>query len=524
MEEQQTIKMKDVKEIIKRRWRVFVLTVISVFFCALVIVVLWKPVYRATSTILIEEQEISRDYVMATVTSYAESRLQSINQRIMSSSRLLDIINRFNLYADERDRRTTEEIIDDMRKKDIKFETIMANVVDSRTGSLSQATIAFTVSYEGKNPQTVQQIANVLASLYLEENLKVVDQQTTGTIKFLDEEMMSVQAKLFNLDKKISTFKENNPHALPELLQFNLQTLDWSERNYDQLVEQLRALHEKEDYLRTELAAMTPDTIDKETERLKELRLNLINLKTRYSDSYPDVIKTKREIADIEQKLQSSEGDQPATPTKPDNPAYVALSAQLASVQSEIESAKRQIDDINKRKDEYRGRLESSPRVEGEYRQLMDERNNTQAKYDDLMKKYMEAKVAYGLEKGQMGERFTLIDPARLPEKPVRPQRIVIILLGLMLGLGAGVGAVALQEATDGSARRAEDLTRVFPFAVLAEVPEIITIADMQKKKNKLAMIIGTTAVVIIVLVIVVHFFVMDLDILLAKLLRKLAV
>ncbi len=263
MEDQQAIKLQDVTKIMMRRWRVFALTALAVFFCALAIVAVWKPVYRSTSTILIEEQEISREYVMATVTSFAESRLQSINQRIMSSARLLEIIKRFNLYEDERDRKTTEEIIDNMRKKDIKFETISADVVDSRTGRSSQATIAFTVSFEGKNPQTVQEVANVLASLYLEENMKMVNQQTTGTLNFLEEEMKSVQVKLFSLDKRIALFKENNPHAMPELLQFNLQTLDWSERNYDQLVEQLRTLHEKENYLRTELATMAPDSIDK---------------------------------------------------------------------------------------------------------------------------------------------------------------------------------------------------------------------------------------------------------------------
>jgi capsular polysaccharide biosynthesis protein len=134
----------------------------------------------------------------------------------------------------------------------------------------------------------------------------------------------------------------------------------------------------------------------------------------------------------------------------------------------------------------------------------------------------MEARVAHGLEKGQMGERFTLIDPARLPEKPVRPNRVAILLIGLILGLGAGIGTASLHEVTDRSARRAEDLTRIFPFPVLTEVPEIITLEDLQKKKNKRTLIIGTTAAIIILLVFVVHFFFMDLDILWAKIVRKL--
>jgi len=129
--------------------------------------------------------------------------------------------------------------------------------------------------------------------------------------------------------------------------------------------------------------------------------------------------------------------------------------------------------------------------VEEGYKNLLVERNNTQLKYDDLMKKFMEAKVAHGLEKGQMGERFTLIDPARLPEKPVKPNRPAILLIGLVLGIGAGVGTASLQETTDKSARSPEDLAKKFPFPVLAEIPEIITLQDERRRKKRLKIIAG---------------------------------
>jgi uncharacterized protein involved in exopolysaccharide biosynthesis len=282
--------------------------------------VVWTPVYRSSSTILIEDQDISRDYVTSIITSYADQRLQTINQRIMSASRLLEIIKRFNLYSDKRERWTTEEIVDNMRKKDIKFETITADVIDSRTGRPATATIAFTVSYEGKNRLEVQQVANVLASLYLEENIKVVDQQTGGTTKFLEEEMKSVQNDLAELEKKIAAYKEKNPRALPELMQFNLQVMDSNERSYDQIKDHLRTLRERESYLRTELATIMPDAKNQDKERLKELRVELGSLKVRFSDEYPDVIKTKAEIAELEKRLGSAE-IQKAVAEKPDNPA-----------------------------------------------------------------------------------------------------------------------------------------------------------------------------------------------------------
>jgi polysaccharide chain length determinant protein (PEP-CTERM system associated) len=400
---------------------------------------------------------------------------------------------------------------------------VMADVIDRRTGQKTVATIAFTVSYEGTNPQVVQQVANMLASLYLEENMKVIGQQTEGTTRFLEEEMKSVQASLAVLERRIAAYKERHNRALPELLQFNLQSLDWSERNRDQLNEQLRSLREREGYYQTELATVAPDTTNQNKERLKELRVTLVALNARYSPEHPDVIKAKAEIADLEKKLQER-GTEPAVQEKPDNPAYVALAAQLASVQSEIKSIKQQVEDLDQKRDDFRRRLEAAPKVEEGYKNLMVERNNTQAKYDDLMKKFMEARVAHGLEKEQMGERFTLIDPARLPEKPVRPNRPAILLIGFVLGIAAGVGTAALQEASDRSAWKAEDLTKTIPFPVLAEIPEIVTLEDELRKKKRLKITVASGLLFILISALIIHFFVMDMDILWLRVMRHLPI
>ncbi len=521
MEQSRIINFEDILKIIMRRKWALIIPALAVALLTLIILLLWKPVYRSTATVLIEEQEIPREYVMATVTSFAEQRLQTINQRIMSSSKLQEIIQTFNLYAERRAKVTTEEIIDDMRKKDIKFGTVTADVIDRQTGKPAMATIAFNISYEGKNPAAVQQVANALSSLYLEENLKVVGKQTEGAAKFLEDEAKSVQAELAEIDRKIALYKERNPRSLPELYQFNLQALDSNDRNRDELNGQIRSLRERESYMQTELTTIKPETQNQDRERLKELRTSLLSLMTRYSDEYPDVIKTKAEINELEKKLQLDAG-QPKATDRMDNPTYIALAAQLAGVQSEIKSTKRQLEDLEIKRDDYRRRLEQSPKVEEGYKNMLSERNNTQIKYDDLMKKYMEAKVAKGLEQDKMGEHFTLIDPARLPEKPVRPNRPAIILIGLVLGLGAGIGMMALQETVDQSAHRAEDLTSVFSLPVLAEIPEIITLRDEMNKRNRLRIIAGTVVMVLVSVVLFIHLFVMDLDVLWARVARRL--
>lgn len=509
----------DILRIVKRRKWSLVIPAAVIFTVALVAAVALPRMYRSTSTILIEEQEIPRDFVMTTVTSYAEQRLQTINQRIMSSTRLLEIINRFNLYADLRKSKTTEEIIAQMRK-DIKFETISADVVDRRTGRPTAATIAFSLAYEGKSPATVQQVSNVLASFYLEENLKVREQQTLGTTRFMEEEMKNVQAQLVEIEKRIATFKQRNVSALPELAQLNMQTLDRTDRDVDQLQDQLRMLREKEGYLEAQLSSIPTDDANTDKGRLRELRVKLVDLKSRLADAHPDVIKVRSEIASLESQLKGSGRDMES---KPDNPAYVTLSAQLASTRSEIDSIKRQVQLVQGKRESYRRRLEAFPQVEEGYKVLLVERNNLQLKYDDLSKKFMEAKVAHGLEKEQMGERFTLIDAARLPEKPVSPNVPAILIIGLILGLGAGVGTAAFREYGDQGAHGIETLARATALPVLAAIPEIVTREETVARRHRRRMVAAGAAMVILVAIPLFHFFVMDLDVFVAKLMRRLS-
>jgi polysaccharide chain length determinant protein (PEP-CTERM system associated) len=519
--EQNGMTVNDFLDIIRRRKHSIIWPALGIFLVAVLVAFLIPPTYRSTSTILIEDQEIPREYVMAIVSSYAEQRLQSINQRIMSSSRLLDVIKQFNLYPELRERWTMEEIIAKMRK-DIKLETISADVADRRTGRRAAATIAFSISYDGRRPEVVQQVANALASLYLSENLKVVEQQTAGASKFIEEEMNRVQASLAVLDGKMSAFKSRNLNTLPELVQLNLQNLDRIDRDIVQLNDQLRTLKEKQEALQSQLASIPKDAANPDKDYLKELRARLVNLQTRYSNDYPDVIKTKAEIAKLERRLEVAE--QQSSPVgQPDNPAYIQLSTQLTGIRSEIDYVKRQLTDTQQKRDAYQQRVVASPRVEEHYKALLTERNNTQLKYDDLMKKHMEAKVASGLERGQMGERFTLIDAARLPEKPVKPNIPAILIIGFILGIGAGVGTASLREYNDQSVRSAEDLEEATSMVVLAGIPEIVNQQDIDLvKKRRIAWIIGIVAFIVVGLV-VFHFLVMDLDVFWARVMRRLA-
>jgi len=292
--------------------------------------------------------------------------------------------------------------------------------------------------------------------------------------------------------------------------------------------ERLNSLKERELYLDTYIAGIKPHLEDKDQkvtsrDRLEELKLHLVHLTKRFSEEYPDVKKTRAEIAELEKQLAAEDAKPASEKGPPDNPTYISVSTQLNSSRAEIILLQNQLTDLNHSVAEYRGRIAATPRVEEAYNALVMERNSIQIKYNDLMAKHMEARVAQGMEKEQKGERFTLIEPPRLPEKPFKPNRLAIMLIGIVLGIGAGVGWAALREFSDDSVRNVDQLEFVTKHQVLAGIPNILTAKDIANRNRKrFAWIAGTVGVIIAALV-VFHFAVMDLDILWAKLSRRLA-
>ena len=509
---------KDFFDILKRRKYSIVFTAAIVFAVSAVTAFMLPAQYRSSSTILIEDQEVPRDFVNTTVTSYADQRLQTINQRIMGTDRLLDLIGKFDLYPELKQKWTTEEIVAKMRE-DIRLNTISADVIDPRSGMPRPATIAFTLSYEGKSPRVVQQVAGELASLYLSENLATRERQSQGTSSFLEEEMKQVRAQLADVDAKIASYKQRNVNALPELAHVNLQVAETVEQDVARLNEQLRSLKERESYIRSRLETVSSDAASQDKARLGELRVRLGELNTRFTDEHPDVIKTRSELAELTRQMRAEGRD--TADSKPDNVAYITLSSELAGVRSEIDSVKRQVASLSKRRDDYRSRLAATPGVEEGYRALLNERNQLMSKSDDLAGKFLEARTANGMEKEQKGERFSLIDAARLPESPVSPNIPAILLIGLVLGLGSGAGVAAIREQSDQTARTAEQLQHATSLPVLASIPVILTWQDLTQTRLRRRNAALGAVLVLVLLPVAFQFLVMDLDVFWARLLRR---
>ena len=570
-------------EIIKRRKFQFIIPGLVVFFLAAFISLILPPVYKSTGTILIETQEIPEDFVRSTVTGYVEERLQAIAHIVLSRAKLLEIMNRFNLYQDLKDRYSTEEIIEKMRG-DITMEPIQTEITNPQSGRPGSATVAFTVSYEGKDPQKVAQVANVLASLYLEENLKNREEQARTTFEFLEDQLAELRAEIVSTEKRIAQFKNEHVDHLPELMQLNLQTMDQLQRQIDAKEEQIKTLINREIYLKGQLAAVEPfmytvsldgkrvmtakeelealrsqylslsatlsnkhpdvialkkrlDAMETEVDTRQDLReryralqdkeAQLALISKKFSPQHPDVIRLKKEVGQLKAEVEALSAKQTVLKGKdehPENPSYINLQTQIESTQMEIDTGQKELGLLKEKYEDYRRRVEKTPQVEQEYRALERDYANAQAKYKDTMNRLLAAREAKGLEESRKGERFTLVDPPVMPEKPDRPNRFAILLIGVVLGMGSGIGFGSMAEYMDQSVHRADELAAIAGHPVLAVIPYVKTRQEWEKTRRKKWAYIGVTVGFIITVIATVHFFYRPLDILWIQMTRSLSV
>jgi uncharacterized protein involved in exopolysaccharide biosynthesis len=489
----------------------------------------WPPTYRSTGTILIAQQEIPEDFVHSAITSYADQRVQVISQRVMTSSNLLDIISKYDLYPEARRTKAREVIVGDMRN-DIKLEMISADVMDPRQGRATKATIAFSVSFVSRSPQLAAAVANELTSLYLRENLETRKQQAEGTAGFLSTEAARIGVQVTELEQKLADFKAKNANSLPEYAQLNVQLASRAQDDMRELDARVRALDQQIVFSESQLALINPtSTLYGDTgqrvlgakDQLKVLQTKYAAAIATYSDSHPDVVRLKGEIEGLEKELgsQSDYRDSereleqartdlavarqthtdaypdvvrltdrvsqleaqlkkaprtPATPVRgeqPDNPAYIQIQANLQAAQSERASLLAQRSQLHERLTELERRSATAPAIERDYTAQMNDLTNARKKHAEVQQKQMEAQLASNLETARKGERFVLIEPPLEPQKPVSPNRRLILALGAVLALGAAIGLMQLLETLDTRIRGREDIIALLTVPPLAVIP-----------------------------------------------------
>jgi polysaccharide chain length determinant protein (PEP-CTERM system associated) len=460
------------KSVARRPWW-FLLPVVLCLAAAWGIVRVLPPVYRASTLVMVERQKVPADYVKATVTTDIDERLKTIEQQITNRDNLERVIKEMNLYPAERRRKPIEKLVDQMREQDLAVQ---------RQGDV------FRIYYKSPNPKQAADVANRIAELFILQNLQLRENQAQGTSSFLETELASTKAKLETQEARIAAFKQHYMGELPEQRDTNLQGVGQLQAKLEINMDALDKAETRKIFLQRQIVELQqqPAAVPvlpgvkaspSAPSRLDQLRTELLDLRSRYTDKHPDVIRTKAEIARLE-ALQSGapsdDGDAaaaaPAAPAKPR--VDPILRAQVDAVDMEIKGLQgerqRILDDITR----YQARLENVPRVEQELISLSRDYENIKKSYDELLSKRIEARLAENLEKSRQGEQFTILERAVPPPDPYAPNPLLFLAGGFMLGALLGLGAAVLREQTDSTYGDAESLQQAFPgVPVLATIP-----------------------------------------------------
>ena len=468
------IKPEDIIEIIlRRRWWIIIPFCLSMIVGICLSFMLPKY-YKAETLILIQPQKLPDNYVRSVVTTDVDARLNAFSRQILSRSNLEKIIKDFNLFPGPKYKTMfMEDKIADLRKR------ISIDLIKQELSRNISSAYAFTISFEGKDPEKVMKITNNLASYFIDQNMRFREAEAIGTSDFLEGEMNSIRKELAANEKKLKEYREKYMGELPEQLNSNLGMLI---RLQEQLKAKQTSLMDSKNKL-----AMFMDQISKgallfgqgatvtsdgrivsdfgHSISLEQAKAMLAYLQTRYTQKHPDIIRIKKIISDLEKNNKD-----PSDVSK-----YIPHNSKM-----EIERIKVNINtlttDISKLKSQirfYEVRIENTPKREQELSSLNRDYNNVRAAYNLLLNKKLETEVSVNMEKVQKGEKFQILDPAMLPGKPSSPNMKMLFLLTLIAGPNIGLGLVFLLEYLNTSFRSPKDIEPYLGVPVLATVPVI---------------------------------------------------
>ena len=483
--------------VVRRRWWI-VLPLFLIWLAVWGVSWLLPTTYQSDALISAEQEKVSDLYVMENVNVNLQNRLQSTTQQVLSRASLQAIIDRFKLYVTPP--RVSgffkpKDPVDQMRG-DIKIELV------GSPGYRGEF-VTFKIHYSADTPELAQQVNSELTSLFINENVRAQRQLSESTTAFLDKELADARGKMEEQEGQVSAFKARHVGNLPGQLQSNVQILAGLQAQLASTLHALDTSKQQKIYLESLLqqyqsaqASFGGDSTVISTQALdkvlRDLRLQIQNLRTRYTDDHPDIVALKDEIAKTEVlrkqneaeiasnqqagkssnaiDLSAAEGVQRGSPT-----AIMQLQSQLKANQLEIQNEQEHAKDLELQTAAYQGRLNLTPETEQELGVVSRGYDEAKFNYNSLLQKQTQSQLATSLGQQHQGQQFRIIDPPKLPDKPSAPNRFLISLCGLAFGAVFGVGIVVFLELTDVRYRREKDLEGILPARMLVGIPRLST-------------------------------------------------
>lgn len=515
--------LQDYMDILRRRALLMVAAFISVLLVASAFAIMLPPVYQSSGTILIESQQISKDIIASSVTGFASERIEIIKQRVMTRENLLRIIRKYNLFSSKNESRVTSELIDDLRKR-INITMLSTSMGGRRR---NQATIAFSITFEDRYAELAYGVTSELVTLFLDENIKSRVERAAETTQFLSQEAKRLKSDLEKMETLVAAYKQEHASSLPENLALKTSILQRTEIALANLDRDYKATENELQRLELELSAAKSglDVVETPVYRLKQLKAEYRQASINYKDTHPTIRALKRKIEAIEKGSVSEEDI--ATPAI--GTGVLINSELVLKLETLITTAKGRLKSLDDQRKpmrikiaKYEKQIIKTPQVELGLSSLLRDHSNAKKKYEEIQAKQLTAQVAENLEGENKSERFSLIDPPLLADKPIKPNRIKIILIGLFLALAAAVGIAFLLEILNQRIRGKGALTAVLGESPLVEIPYITTSGEHLQRNILIKRSVIGFIIFIVISLVVIHFVYMNLDILFYKILARI--
>ncbi|MGH9604652.1 MAG: GumC family protein [Terracidiphilus sp.] len=502
--DEQTSQGFDIKryvDVVKRRHLYFIGPMLAGWLLVWGVSWVMPPSYTSTTTIVADQPTVPNQYVTPNVGASLQDQLQSITARILSTPRLLTIIQKFNLYKGQGEGAEAEDAKVDLMRKDI------AVALDT-TSDKKQIT-GFTVSYSAHNPQLAQRVTSELSNLFVDENQRDRQQESEDTTRFLQNQLQSAAANLAQQDAAVQAFESKHQGDLPSQEQSNIQILSGLQSQLQGEQDSLNSAQQQQTYLQSLIAqyqnvstpGSLPASLSAVDARLTTLNAKLSELSAQYTDAYPDVRNLKAEIADT-QKLKDTllaslktqdKGAQPAATAavgvtangQPQDLPLLQLEGQLQSNRVQIGNRQQAIKDLQGRINQYQERLNSEPASAEELADLTRGEEQSQTNYSKLLEKADDSEMATNMVQLQQGERFTILDAASLPAAPSSPIRLKLCGVGVAAGLVLGLIVMCGMEFMDDRIYRQEEIKTLLPVSIIAEIPEVRNPEEIRSRKKK---------------------------------------
>lgn len=486
----------DYLSILRRRARYLIGIFALVFLIAVAFALATPPTFRASGTIMVESPQEAEGVLRSGSRNDPDERINIIQQRVMTREGLLPIINKYNLFKGGVGSLTTADLIDKMQSR------IAVEPISSKSGQDKQ-TIAFAISFEDRHPDVALRVTNDLIALFLQLNVSLRTKEATETVAFLNQESNKLKAEVDRLEEKISAYKKQNSDNLPEQINLREAMTARAENDLYAVERDIRSGNEDLRSLEAELSAANHGLSDDSTQTLPALKAQYAKLSAIYTDDHPDIIELKRKISALQGA--GSTLDIKNTSANATNLAAFKIQARVNAVNARLDSLMQQKKMLQRKIAQNENSLERTPLVGQGLDVLIRDRDSAQKKFDEIRNKLMNAQIAQNLESENRAERFILLEPPILPEKPFKPNRMKILALGFLLALAASAGVIMFMESVDKRIHGTEAFTHVLGYRPLAVIPYITTLDDvvLQKQMVRLALKRALIAAVIILIAVI---------------------